>query len=57
MECEYMSVKEVCQKLGVSRQTIAKAIKSGKIEAAKIGKQYRIKRSWLEDFLNNGGNK
>lgn len=54
---EYYSIKEICEKLGISRQAISRAIKSGRIKATKIGKQYRIEKKWFEDYLKSGGDR
>lgn len=54
---EYMSVREVAKILGVSRQAICKAIKSGRIKAIRFGNLYKINKEWFEDYLRNGGDK
>lgn len=52
---EYMSVREAAKILGVSRQAICKAIKSGRIKAIRFGNLYKINKEWFEDYLRNGG--
>lgn len=42
------SVPEVAYILGISRQGVWKMIKSGKIEACKVGKNYKISQNQLE---------
>ena len=42
------TVNEFAEALGVSRLTISRRIKSGVIEAVKIGKTWRIPRTELE---------
>lgn len=54
---EYMSVKEVCDVLGISKQAVHKAIKSGRIKAVKVGKLYRINKEWFKKYLEKGGDK
>lgn len=44
-EVNYLSVLQVAQKLGVSRITIFKRIKSGKLSAVRIGRSYMIPKS------------
>ncbi len=50
---EYYSIEEVASKLKVVYLTVYRWIKTNKLEAVKAGKQYRIKQSSLEKFLNN----
>lgn len=45
------SVKEVADKLRVSRITINNLIKKKEIQAIRIGKLYRIEETQLETFL------
>ena len=45
---EYYTIDELSEILKVSRRTIERQIKSGKIKAIKIGVQYRIKKT---DFV------
>ena len=52
---EYYSVNEICQKVGITRQAISRAIKAGRIKAAKIGGQYRIEKKWFDDYMSRGG--
>lgn len=46
---EFYLVEELAEKLRVSRMTIYRYIKAGKVNAHKIGKEFRINR---EDFTN-----
>jgi excisionase family DNA binding protein len=46
-----LNVEQVAKRLQVSKMTIYRYLKTGKIEAYKIGKEYRIKESDLEKFL------
>lgn len=52
---EYMSVKEVCEVLGISKQAVHKAIKTGRIKAVKVGRLYRINKEWFKNYLESGG--
>lgn len=54
---EYMSVKEVCEILGISKQAVHKAIKTGRIKAVKVGRLYRINKEWFKNYLESGGDK
>jgi excisionase family DNA binding protein len=49
------SLKEVASILGVHPETIRRAVKAGKLKAAKIGKDYRIAKSELERYFQAMG--
>ena len=52
MDNQYMTVKEVCQLLKVSRLTVYRWIKFKKLPAIKIGKEFRFAKGEIEEFLN-----
>ena len=45
------STKEVAEKFKVTYLTVFRWIKSGKLKAFKVGKQYRVKHENLEAFI------
>jgi len=47
------STKEVAEKFKVTYLTVFRWIKSGKLKAFKVGKQYRVKQEDLEAFIEN----
>ena len=49
---ELYTPEEVAKLLRVSRRTVYRYIKSGKLKAKKIG-QWRIKKGDLNKFINN----
>ncbi len=49
--CEALTVKEVAEKLHVSRPTVEKWIKSGELPSLELGGCRRILRSDLETFI------
>lgn len=51
---EFISTTELAKMLGISRIAVFNRIKTGKIKAVKIGRNYAIKRSELSEIL--GGN-
>jgi len=51
-EKEFYLVVELAEKLRVSNMTIYRYIKSGKIEAYKIGKELRIAKEDFDKFLD-----
>lgn len=48
---EYYTSKEVADKFKVTYLTVFRWIKSGKLKAFKVGKQYRIKQVDLDHFI------
>jgi excisionase family DNA binding protein len=45
------SVKEIAIMLGLSERTIFRLMKAGKIQAVRIGGQWRIPRSEVEKYI------
>ena len=52
-EHDFYLVVELAEKLRVNRMTIYRYIKAGKIEAHKIGKEFRIGKNEFERFLKS----
>ena len=48
---EYYTAKDVADMLKVNIMTIYRYIKAGRLQAHKIGKDFRIEKSELERFL------
>ncbi len=46
------TVQEVADYLGLSRKTIYRYLKAGKLKAKKVGAEYRITQSQLDELLN-----
>ena len=53
MEDELLTVDQVAEKLCITRQTIWKYIRDGRLPATSFGKYYRIKKSDLAAFIEN----
>ncbi len=51
-EKEFYLVEEVAEKLRVSKMTVYRYIKASKLNAYKIGKEFRIRKSDLDSFLS-----
>ena len=49
---EFYLVEELAERLRVSKMTIYRYIKSGKVNAHKIGKEFRIGKEEFNKFLN-----
>lgn len=50
---QYYTIEEVAKMLKVVYLTVYRWIKSEKLKAFKIGKQYRIKEKDLNNFIEN----
>jgi len=50
---EFYTAKEIADKLKLNVMTIYRYIKSGKLKAYKLGKEFRIEKQEFDDFLNN----
>ena len=48
---EVLNTKEATEYLRITRQTLAKLVKEGKIKANKAGRNYRFLKSELDKFL------
>lgn len=51
---DVLEIKEVCMILRVGRKTAYKLLKDGQISYRKIGRIYRIPKSAVIAYLNNG---
>lgn len=54
---DFYLVDELAEKLRVSRMTIYRWIKSGKLTAMKLGKEFRIDREEFERLIKQSTNK
>ena len=53
-EERWISLKEVCQYLGVTRQTVLNWINTKGFPSAKVGKLWKFKRSELDEWVKSG---
>ena len=51
MEDKYYTIQEVADLLKVTYLTVYRWIRSGILESVRAGKQYRIKKSHLDEYL------
>ena len=51
MSEEFLTAEEIAKTLKVNIMTVYRWIKSGKLTAFKAGKQYRIKKEDLDNFI------
>ena len=57
MPTDFYLVHELAEKLRLSKMTIYRYIKSGKLRAIKLGKEFRISKSDYNGFLNKASKK
>jgi len=50
-EIKIMTINDVARYLRVSRTTLQKEIEAGRLKAKKIGRQYRILESDVQEYL------
>ncbi len=50
---QYYTIEEVARMLKVAYLTVYRWIQSGKLEAYKAGKQYRVKKEDLDSFVTS----
>ncbi len=53
---EFLSIKEVAQRLNLHEMTIYRLIKSKDLPAFKVGGQWRIRRQFLDEWLTSHSN-
>jgi excisionase family DNA binding protein len=52
MNDEIMTIEEVAKYLKMTPQTIYTWAQSGKIPAAKLGKEWRFRKDWVDAWIN-----
>ena len=48
---ELLSISEVCQEIGMRKSWVHRRIKSGEIPSIRLGHNFKVKRSDLEEYL------
>lgn len=51
----WLSVVEIAQYVGVSKETIYRWVEQGKIPSHKVGKQWKFKTVEVDDWIRSGG--
>ena len=51
-DVRFLTVAEVADLMRVSKMTVYRLIRSGKLPAVQIGKAYRVREDELESYLN-----
>ena len=49
----FLTAAEAAERMRVSKMTVYRLIRSGKLPAVRIGKAYRVKEDDLERYLNS----
>lgn len=49
----YMTVKEVADRLRVSKMTVYRLIKDGSLPAVRFGRSFRVDRTEANDYIRN----
>ena len=52
---QYYTLQQVATLLQVSERTIMRLIKTRRLPAVRVGRQYRIAKSDLQDYLRSSG--
>ena len=50
---DLLSIPEVCQELGMGKSWVYRKLRSGEIPSVKLGRVIKVKRSSLEEYLEN----
>ncbi len=53
MQDEFYTLQEVAEMLKISYMTVFRWVKNGKLDASRVGKQYRIKKETLVKFTES----
>ncbi len=53
----WLSVEEIAQHLGVSKETIYRWAEKGRMPASKVGRQWKFKASEVDAWVKKGGAK
>ena len=56
-EERWISLKEACKYLGVTRQTVLNWIEKRGLPSAKVGKLWKFKADEIDEWVRNGGAK
>lgn len=56
MTDRWLSVDEVCEYLGVSRDTIYRWIRGRQMPARSVGRLWKFKRDEIDEWIRAGGN-
>ncbi len=49
----FLTAMEVAERMRVSKMTVYRLIRGGKIKAVRIGKAYRVREDDVESYLNS----
>lgn len=52
-EEKWVSMKEICEHLGISRDTVKKMIRTKNMPAVKLDRQWKFKISEVDEWMHN----
>lgn len=55
MEDRWLSVEEICEYLGVKRDTVYKWINEKSMPAHRVGRLWKFKKDELDEWIKDGG--
>ncbi len=55
MEDRWLSIKEICQHLGVSNDTVYKWIDRQEMPAHRMGRLWKFKKAEVDEWVKSGG--
>jgi excisionase family DNA binding protein len=50
---QFLTIEQVMQRLQVARVTAWRLIRNGKLRAIKVGRVYRVKEEWLQEYIKS----
>lgn len=51
-ESPFLTIQEVADYLRINRKTVIREVDEGNIPAIRVGRQYRIPRTWITEQLS-----
>ena len=52
-----VGIDEACERLGISRSTVEKLLKTSQFQQVRVGARRMIRLSSIVDFINRGGDR
>lgn len=47
-----LTIKDVAERLNVDRRTVGQLIASGRLRFVRLGRVYRFREAWVEEFID-----
>ena len=55
IEGSWLSVREIAEYLGISKETVYRRLKDGSIPAHRVGSQWRFQTAEIDEHVRKGG--